>query len=203
MGDSVVAEEGRAAAASCKPARQQAVLGIVGWSGSGKTTLIERLLPALCLSGMRVSTIKHSHHDIVLDAEGKDSARHRLAGAAEVMVVSPHRWGLFVETAQSPDLTAQLARMAPVDLVLIEGQKHLQIPKIEVWRPALGRTPRYGEDPCVIAVATDAMEDLAGACSLPVLNLDAVESVADFVLAQWRQGCLYPLLSSSQSSSQR
>ena len=82
MGDSVVAEEGRAAAASCKPARQQAVLGIVGWSGSGKTTLIERLLPALCLSGMRVSTIKHSHHDIVLDAEGKDSARHRLAGAA-------------------------------------------------------------------------------------------------------------------------
>ena len=106
MGDSVVAEEGRAAAASCKPARQQAVLGIVGWSGSGKTTLIERLLPALCLSGMRVSTIKHSHHDIVLDAEGKDSARHRLAGAAEVMVVSPHRWGLFVETAQSPDLTA-------------------------------------------------------------------------------------------------
>ena len=95
------------------------------------------------------------------------------------------------------------APTGPPFLVLIEGQKHLQIPKIEVWRPALGRTPRYGEDPCVIAVATDAVEDLAGACSLPVLNLDAVESVADFVLAQWRQGCLYPLLSSSQSSSQR
>ena len=181
------------------------VFGFAGWSGSGKTTLIEQVIPEITRRGLKVSVIKHAHHGFDIDKPGKDSYRHRDAGATEVLITSPERWALIHELRDAPEppLPELLARMEPVDLVLIEGQKHLQIPKIEVWRPALGRTPRYGEDPCVIAVATDAMEDLAGACSLPVLNLDAVESVADFVLAQWRQGCLYPLLSSVQSSSQR
>ena len=158
----------------------QTVLGVAGWSGSGKSTLIERLLPQLAARGLAVSVIKHSHHDIQLDVPGKDSHRHRAAGAHEVMVVSPQRFGLFAETASELTLPEQLARLAPVDLVLLEGQKTLAVPKLEVWRPALGKPPRWPDDPHIIAVASDAPAQPGPRW----LDLNDVAGVAGFI-AEW------------------
>ena len=129
------------------------MLGIAGWSGSGKTTLIENLLPALRSLGLRVSTLKRTHHDVDMDKPGKDSFRHRLAGAEEVMVVSGTRWALLRETPEGADLAALMARMAPVDLVLAEGFKLDDFPKIEVYRASIGK-PRL-DVPGIIAVASD------------------------------------------------
>ncbi|AVG17489.1 molybdopterin-guanine dinucleotide biosynthesis protein B [Chromobacterium sp. TRC.1.1.SA] len=157
----------------------QAVLGICGYSGSGKTTLLEALLPLLTQRGLRVSVIKHSHHDVQLDSPGKDSFRHRQAGACEVMIVSPHRVGVFAETARELTLDEQLARLSPCDLVLLEGQKSLPVPKLEVYRPALGKPARYLDDRDVIAVASDA--PLAAA--IPVLDLNDADGVAHFIAA--------------------
>lgn len=157
----------------------QAVLGICGYSGSGKTTLLEALLPLLTQRGLRVSVIKHSHHDVQLDSPGKDSFRHRQAGACEVMIVSPHRVGVFAETARELTLDEQLARLSPCDLVLLEGQKSLPVPKLEVYRPALGKPVRYLDDRDVIAVASDA--PLAAA--IPVLDLNDADGVAHFIAA--------------------
>ena len=163
------------------------VLGMVGWSGSGKTTLLEQLLPVLRARGVSVSVIKHSHHDIVLDVPGKDSDRHRRAGAQEVMVVSPQRWGLFAETTEMPTLEQQLQRLAPVDLVLVEGQKQLAIPKIEIVRSAVGALPRYPADCHIIAVASDAAPAAEGVPpGIAWLDLNDVPGVADF-LQQWLQ----------------
>ncbi|MEN6079904.1 molybdopterin-guanine dinucleotide biosynthesis protein B [Chromobacterium piscinae] len=161
----------------------QAVLGICGYSGSGKTTLLEALLPLLTRRGLRVSVIKHSHHDVLLDSPGKDSFRHRQAGACEVMIVSPHRVGVFAETARELTLDEQLARLSPCDLVLLEGQKSLAVPKLEVYRPALGKPARYLDDRDVIAVASDA--PLAAA--IPVLDLNDADGVAHFIAA-WLAG---------------
>ena len=140
-------------------------IGIVGRSGSGKTTLIERLLPCLRGRGLRVSTVKHRHHRVDLDPPGKDSRRHRDAGAEEVLLVSAHRWALLRETAADgtpdgmPDLAAMLARMAPVDLVLIEGLGRVPGPRLEVVRAALAARPEgrplYRDDPDIAALATD------------------------------------------------
>ncbi|MEN3808934.1 molybdopterin-guanine dinucleotide biosynthesis protein B [Chromobacterium piscinae] len=157
----------------------QAVLGICGYSGSGKTTLLEALLPLLTRRGLRVSVIKHSHHDVQLDSPGKDSFRHRQAGACEVMIVSPHRVGVFAETARELTLDEQLTRLSPCDLVLLEGQKSLPVPKLEVYRPALGKSARYLDDRDVIAVASDA--PLAAA--IPVLDLNDADGVAHFIAA--------------------
>ncbi|MCD5328411.1 molybdopterin-guanine dinucleotide biosynthesis protein B [Chromobacterium piscinae] len=157
----------------------QAVLGICGYSGSGKTTLLETLLPLLTQRGLSVSVIKHSHHDVQLDSPGKDSFRHRQAGACEVMIVSPHRVGVFAETARELTLDEQLARLSPCDLVLLEGQKSLPVPKLEVYRPALGKPARYLDDRDVIAVASDA--PLAAA--IPVLDLNDADGVAHFIAA--------------------
>ncbi|SUX55395.1 molybdopterin-guanine dinucleotide biosynthesis protein B [Chromobacterium vaccinii] len=157
----------------------QAVLGICGYSGSGKTTLLEALLPLLTRRGLRVSVIKHSHHDVQLDSPGKDSFRHRQAGACEVMIVSPHRVGVFAETPRELTLDEQLARLSPCDLVLLEGQKSLAVPKLEVYRPALGKPARYLDDRDVIAVASDA--PLAAA--IPVLDLNDADGVAHFIAA--------------------
>src|SRR5665213_2593661 len=117
------------------------VFGFAGWSGSGKTTLIEKLLPILTGRGLRVSTLKHAHKDFDFDRPGKDSWRHRQAGAAEVMVSSPKRWALIHEMRGPAELTMAdlLARMGAVDLVIVEGFKRDPIPKIEVHRVALGK----------------------------------------------------------------
>ena len=162
----------------------QAVLGICGYSGSGKTTLLEALLPLLTQRGLSVSVIKHSHHDVQLDSPGKDSFRHRQAGACEVMIVSPHRVGVFAETARELTLDEQLARLSPCDLVLLEGQKSLPVPKLEVYRPALGKPARYLDDRDVIAVASDA--PLAAA--IPVLDLNDADGVAHFIAAWLADG---------------
>jgi len=158
----------------------QKVLGIAGWSGSGKTTLIGALLPLLAARGLTVSVIKHSHHDIELDVAGKDSQRHRASGAHEVMVVSPYRFGLFAETPQALTLEQQLSRLAAVDLVLLEGQKTLPVPRIEVHRSACTKPWLYPDDPFVIALASDC----AAATDLPQLPLDDHAAIADFI-ANW------------------
>lgn len=158
----------------------QKTLCVAGWSGSGKTTLIERLLPSLKSRGLRVSVIKHCHHALELDQPGKDSYRLRHAGASEVMVVSPSGWAVFADTVspESEPLEQQLSHLSAVDLVLLEGQKMLPVPKLEVYRPALGKPPRYSEDPLVIAVATDGTPQT----TLPCLDLNDIEAIADFVV---------------------
>ena len=133
------------------------ILGIVGWSGSGKTTLIERVLPLLRARGLTVSTVKHAHHGFDMDRPGKDSFRHRAAGAAETLVISDSRWVLLAEATTPPPLETLLERMASVDLVLVEGFKSHPFPKVEVHRAALAKPPLWPSDPGVIAVATDIL----------------------------------------------
>lgn len=163
------------------------VLGVVGWSGSGKTTLIERVLPLLRAAGTSVSTVKHAHHGFDMDRPGKDSYRHRAAGAQEVMVVSGGRWALLHEAGEAmPPLSALLERLAPVDLVLVEGFKTYPFPKLEVWRPALGKPPIWPDEPAVRAVATDAPGTLPapamGRGAPSVLPLDDAAAVAAWIL---------------------
>ncbi len=135
----------------------RAVLGIAGWSGAGKTTLIEAVLPHLLAAGLAVSTVKHAHHGAELDRPGKDSWRHREAGAREVMVAAPGRWALMhQEPDVEPDLPGLLARMSPVDLVLVEGFRRYAIPKLEVHRPAVGKPPLWPDWPDMLAVASDS-----------------------------------------------
>lgn len=134
------------------------VLGVVGWSGSGKTSLLEHLIARLAGQGLRVNVVKHSHHDVELEPPRKDSARLRMAGAAEVMLASPYRIAILRELrgADEPTLAEHLARLAPADLTLVEGYKWERMPKLEVFRPGLGRPALYPDDPEVIAVASDA-----------------------------------------------
>jgi len=133
------------------------VLGVVGWSGSGKTSLLEQLIGRLAAQGLRVNVIKHSHHDVELEPPRKDSARLRMAGAAEVMLASPYRVAILRELrgADEPPLAEHLARLAPADLTLVEGYKWERIPKLEVFRPSLGRPPLYPNDPDIVAVVSD------------------------------------------------
>jgi molybdopterin-guanine dinucleotide biosynthesis protein B len=155
------------------------VVGLVGWSGSGKTTLLEALLPLLIARGLRVSTIKHAHDGFDMDRPGKDSHRHREAGAHEVLVASAARWALLHEvTGPEPLLTDLLARLEPVDLVLVEGFKTHPFPKLEVHRPSLGKPPIWPSLPDVVAVATD-VADLD--CGRAVLPLDAPDRIADWL----------------------
>lgn len=134
------------------------VLGVVGWSGSGKTTLLEYLVARLAARGLKVNVVKHSHHDIPLEPPHKDSARLRMAGAAEVMIASPFRVAIMRELrgAAEPSLTEHLQRLAAADLTLVEGYKWEPIPKLEVHRPALGQPALYPDDPGIVAVASDS-----------------------------------------------
>ena len=156
------------------------VFGLAGRSGSGKTTLIEAMLPLFGAMGLRVSVIKHSHHDLVLEPPHKDSARFRQAGAHEVMVASPYRYAIVRELrdAPEPSLAEQIARLAPVDLILVEGFKHEDIPRLEVYRPGTGHAPLHQEpDSGFVAVAsTERLE-----CELPCLPLNEPATVAAFV----------------------
>lgn len=157
------------------------IFGIVGWSGSGKTTLLVRLIPALIARGITVSTMKHAHHEFDIDKPGKDSHQHRVAGATEVMVASARRWALMHELRERPEPTPEelMAHMSPVDLLLIEGFKRHPHAKLEVHRPALGKTLLCAEDRHIVAVASDA--PVPGA-DVPVLDLDDVERIADFIV---------------------
>ena len=155
--------------------------GIAGWSGSGKTTLVRRLLPELIGRGLTVSTVKHAHHDFDVDRPGKDSFEHRAAGAKEVMVASSVRWALMHEGRgeAEPSLDDLVRRMTPVDLILIEGFKSERYQKLEVHRPSLGKPLLCTEDADVVALASDAEVDGTG---LPVLDLDDVTAIADFIV---------------------
>lgn len=164
------------------------VLGIAGWSGCGKTTLIVALIPRLRARGLTVSTLKHAHHDVDLDTPGKDTYRHREAGAREVMLATGNRWALLHELRAEPEpaLPELLARLQPVDLVLVEGWKTGAYPKLEVWRANAGnRPPRFLADPTVIAVASEPPLDPAPRerPDLSVLSLADVDGIADFI---WR-----------------
>jgi molybdopterin-guanine dinucleotide biosynthesis protein B len=163
------------------------VVGIAGYSGSGKTTLVERLVPALKGRGLRVSVVKHAHHHFDIDHAGKDTWRHRQAGAFEVVVASSRRLALMREFEHESALTAHqlIAELSPqVDWVIVEGFKQSDLLKIEVWRPAEGRPARYMDDDFIVAIATDAPDALPEATRRPVLDLNDPESVAVWMLAQ-------------------
>ena len=157
------------------------VFGLAGWSGAGKTTLIEALIADLVALDLRVSTMKHAHHSFDLDIPGKDSHRHRTAGATEVMVVSAGRWAQIHELRGDPEpgFEELAARLTPVDLLLVEGFKRHSHPKLEVHRPSLGKPPLWPEDPEIVAVASDA--PLAG-LGLPRFDLGHHRAIAQFIL---------------------
>jgi molybdopterin-guanine dinucleotide biosynthesis adapter protein len=161
------------------------VLGLAGWSGSGKTTLVARLLPELTRHGLAVSTVKHAHHSFDLDQPGKDSWRHREAGASEVMIASERRWALIHEHrgAPEPPLDALIGKMTPVDLLLVEGFKRGDHDKLEVHRPALGKPLLCHDDPRIVAVASDSP---VPGLAVPVLALDDVAAIARFIIAHCR-----------------
>jgi len=160
------------------------VIGIVGWSGAGKTTLLEYLLPRLAAAGLRVNVVKHSHHDLILEAPHKDSARLRTAGAAEVLVASPYRFALIREMrgAPEPSLAEHCVRMAPADLTLVEGYKWEAIPKIEVYRRAMGQATLYDQDPHVVAVASDASPPADLPQHLTWVDINQPQQVLDWLL---------------------
>jgi molybdopterin-guanine dinucleotide biosynthesis adapter protein len=156
------------------------IYGVIGWKNSGKTSLMERLVAEITGRGFSVSTIKHVHHAVDLDQPGKDSYRHRQAGAREVVLASADRFALMVEhRGPEPELPAIIARLAPVDLVLVEGYKRDAHPKIEVWRKETGQSLIQPGDPLVHAVATDAVLD---GLPVPVLDLNDTGAIADFIL---------------------
>ena len=154
--------------------------GFAGWSGSGKTTLIEKLIPRFTRHGLRVSLVKHAHHSFDVDTPGKDSYRHRHAGATEVLVTSSRRWVLMHELRgqQEPSFDEQVRRLSLCDLLLVEGFKFAPIPKLEVWREAPGEPLLHPNDPHIVAVASDARVDTR----LPLLPLNDDAAVAAFVL---------------------
>ena len=167
---------------SDSPASPVRILGLAGWSGSGKTTLLTGLVAALVPRGIRLSTIKHAHHAFDVDQPGKDSYRHRAAGATEVLVASANRWALMHELrgAAEPALEHLIAHMTLVDLLLVEGFKHHDHDKLEVHRPSLGQPLLAAGDPWIVAIASDA--PLTG-LAVPVLDLNDATAIADFVVA--------------------
>jgi molybdopterin-guanine dinucleotide biosynthesis protein MobB len=157
------------------------LFGLAGWSGSGKTTLLSALVPTLIGRGLAVSTVKHAGHGFEFDKPGKDSHRHRSAGATEVLITSPARWALIHELRDEPEppLPELLARMTPVDLVLIEGFKRAPHEKLEVWREANGKPPLFPDDPHIVAIAGDTSPP---DCPLPVLPIDDIGAIASFIV---------------------
>jgi len=165
------------------------VLAVVGWSGSGKTSLLEKLVAGLSDAGLRVNIVKHSHHDIALEPPRKDSARLRLAGAAEVMIASPYRIAIMRELRGQPEppLAELLTRLSPADLTLVEGYKWETLPKIEVHRPALGKPALFHDDPAIVAVVSDAPRPLEARAELAWLDLNDAARVMGWLCAWLRQ----------------
>lgn len=157
------------------------IIGLAGWSGAGKTTLLRNLLPVLVQRGLRVATLKHAHHEFDVDVPGKDSWEHRRAGAGEVIVSSARRWVQMHELHDEPEPTLPqlLRRFSACDLIVVEGFKHAAHPRLEVYRPAVGKPPLFASDPRILAVASDGQ--------LPSphprrVDLNDVQAVADCVL---------------------
>ena len=161
------------------------VVAFAGFSGSGKTTLVEQLIPAMKLRGLRVSVVKHAHHKFDIDHPGKDTWRHREAGAFEVVAASRHRMVLMREFEQPAELGvhALLAEVySGVDWVLVEGFKDCNLLKVEVWRPSVGKGALYPNDPFVAAIATDTPDQLPEATQRPVLDLNRADDVAAWLI---------------------
>ena len=163
------------------------IIGVAGFKNSGKTTLVEKLVIALTARGHRISTVKHAHHSFDIDHEGRDSFRHRKAGATEVAVVSGSRWAIIHELRDEaePPLAAVLAKLAPCDLVIVEGYKRDCHDKIEVRNPALDHPGLAGDDPTVVAIATTGA---TGGAPVPVFDRDDVAALADFITAHMGLG---------------
>ncbi|KKK44826.1 hypothetical protein LCGC14_3166470 [marine sediment metagenome] len=159
------------------------VYGVTGWKNAGKTGLMERLVAEFTARGLRVSTLKHAHHSFDVDHQGKDSHRHREAGAHQVLLGSARRWALMTELrdGDEPTLDDLLGQMAPVDLVLIEGWKRDRHPKVEAWRAEPGNPLIAPGDPTIRAVATDSPVDLT---DRPRFDLDDTAAIADFIAAE-------------------
>lgn len=157
------------------------IIGLAGWSGSGKTTLIKKLIPCLISRGLKVSTLKHAHHGFDLDQPGKDSFFHRAAGATEVVVASARRFAILHELRDEAewDLPALIAKMSPVDLVLVEGYKRDPFPKLEVHRAANGKPLIHPDDPHVVAIATDVP---VPAATIPVVDINDIAAIADVLI---------------------
>jgi len=168
------------------------IFGFAGWSGSGKTTLIEQVVPRLVERGLVVSLIKHAHHEFEFDRPGKDSYRHRHAGCTEVLITSGTRWALMHELRGSAQLTLPqaLARLSPCDLALVEGYKTSPIPKIEIWRSAVGKPLLYPRDAHVLALATDSPAALPAetGARMPVFALADFDAIATFVVTHATAG---------------
>jgi len=154
--------------------------GFAGWSGSGKTTLIEKLIPLLAGRGLRVSLIKHAHHTFDVDVPGKDSYRHRHAGATEVLVTSSRRWALMHELrgGQEPGFDEQIKHLSPCDLLIVEGFKFAPIPKLEVWRKETGEALLHPNDPHIVGVASDVKVET----KLPQFDLNDQAAIAAFIV---------------------
>jgi len=161
------------------------VVGFCGPSGVGKTTLVEQLVALLTARGLRVSVIKHAHKRFDIDQPGKDSFRHRAAGAAEVLVASDQRLALLREydLPGLPSVHQLIAELSPCHWVLVEGYKHADLLKLEVWRAALAQVPQYPDDPFVVAVATDTPGQLPEPTARPVFDLAQPATLADWLLA--------------------
>ena len=168
------------------PEAEVPVIGFAAFSGTGKTSLLRKLLPLFKARGLHIGVIKHSHHRFEIDKPGKDSYELRKAGAEQMLISSPHRWALMVEkdVSSEPRLREELSRLdqVPLDVILVEGFKQESFPKIELYRPALGKPAMYPQDPDIIAVATDG--DLPEPTSLPVLDLNDVDAIAAFILGR-------------------
>lgn len=161
------------------------VIGFSGYSGAGKTTLLERLIVCLVQEGQRVSVVKHAHHDFDIDQEGKDSWRHRQAGAFEIVIASDRRLAKIREYEESVEPTVHdlLAELGNCDWALVEGFRSATLPKIEVWRADNGKPVQYPDDPNMVAVCTDDFDLLPVPTALPLLDLDDAGAVAAFLLA--------------------
>ena len=159
------------------------IIGLAGWSGSGKTTLITKLIPRLIARGVLVSTLKHAHHGFDLDQPGKDPFFHRTAGATEVIISSAKRWAILHELREEPEwnLRSLVAKMSPVDLVLVEGFKRDAFPKLEIHRAANNKPLIHPEDPHIVAIASDIALPQA---KVPVIDLNDIETIADLLLAR-------------------
>ncbi len=157
------------------------VIGLAGWSGAGKTTLLTQLIPHFTAEGLKVSTVKHAHHKFDVDVPGKDSWRHRQAGATEVLVASARRWVLMHELRNAPEprLTELLEKMARVDLIIVEGFKSGSHPKIEVHRAANGRPLMFPQDPDIVGVVSDIKPET----DLPAAHIDDIPSAARMMIS--------------------